>query len=418
MLVTLTACLGLIARQQQPSPPLFVASQTLSACVYLFATYLVVAKAHKVSFEWLLVVAVICRLILLPSQPLFDNDIYRYLWDGKVLANGVNPFLYPPSSPELAPLRDGHWPLIGYPDVRTIYPPLAQVVFGLSSTLGLRTPLGLKSLIFLFDVANILLIAGLLRRLGQPESWAIVYAWSPLAIKEFANSGHIEPVMIFLVLLALWFWLGGRSEPVLGGICFGAAVLVKLIPILLLPAAWRLGRWKSVAAATLVIAAVYLPFASAGPMLFQGAAVYSKCWTFNYSSFGLLSLVFHNPGLARAAAMLLVAGYSIWATRRLTLNDPIGVVRIVRNVLAVCLLLSPTVDPWYVCWLLPFLCIAPSTGLLLFTVTCNLSYLYYAHNTYPVWIPMLEYAPVYVLLLARPGTLMLGKAHRAEVRYD
>ena len=169
---------------------------------------------------------------------------------------------------------------------------------------------------------NIFLIAALLARLGRPKSWVVIYAWSPLAIKEFANSGHLEPVMLFFLLLTVLFWLRQRPRPLLAGMSFGAAILIKLVPVLLLPLAWRLGKWRSLAAAAVVILLFYLPFASAGKLLFSGSGDYAKYWTFNYSAYAVFSAaesLAHRTGPelpvspARVFAGLLIIGYSIRA---------------------------------------------------------------------------------------------------------
>ncbi len=329
-LVALNVCQYLLSREPKPSASVFVALQIVAGCCYLVAVFLVVMRGWGVGFGYLLGVAIACRFVLLPSPVLFDNDIYRYLWDGNVFAHGINPFMQPPNSAGLAALRDGCWSRIGYPEVRTIYPPLAQMVFGLAHVLGLETALGLKSIFLIFDVANVFLIAALLARLGRPKSWVIIYAWSPLAMKEFANSGHIEPVMLFFLLLALVFWLRQRPRPLLAGMSFGAAILVKLVPVILLPLAWRLGKWRSLAAAAAVVMACYLPFASAGTSLFSGIGTYGKYWTFNYSAYALFqaaeSLARHTIPIlplspARMFVGLLTIGYSVRAGLRVRPED-------------------------------------------------------------------------------------------------
>jgi alpha-1,6-mannosyltransferase len=398
----------LIARQSQPSAALLVAVQLATGLAYLIAAYVAWRSPYSLSFRYVLIVGVISRLVLLPSSPLFDDDIYRYLWDGKVLAHGINPFVYPPAADELAGLRDASWLKIGYPEIRTIYPPLAQYLFAIAYFIGLRTVVGLKTLFTAFDVANMVVIASLLSRVGRPRTWALIYAWSPLAAKEFANSGHLEPVMLFFILVAFMLWLRQKPSAGWAGASLAAASSVKLAPIVLAPIGWRLGGWKSVAWATGVFVALYLPFAAAGKLLFAGAAAYARYWTFNDGAFALISRVssWVVPGAsdlavspARVVATLAVVGYAIWAALRLEAADRPAVLGAARNVLAASVLLAPAVDPWYVCWLLPFLCAAPSVGLLLFAVTCNLSYLYYVHRSFPVWIPLVEYVPVYLLLI-------------------
>jgi len=398
-----------IATSPHPSAARFVAAQLVAGGVYLGAVHAALKRPQSLSLKYVFLIAIASRLVLLPSSPLFDDDIHRYLWDGKVLAHGTNPFLYAPAADELAHLRDANWAGIGYPDIRTIYPPVAQAIFGLAYVVGARTAPALKSVFFLFDMANVLLVAALLGIAGRPRSWAMTYAWSPLVAKECANSGHVEPVMLFFLLLAFYLWLRSKPASRSAGMSFGAALSTKFVPALLAPIAWRLGGWRTLAWAAGLLVLSYLPFAGAGARLFSGAGEYARRWSFNYSVFGALSwaqsrLLADADGLPVSPARLLVAlaiiAYAITAVRGVVPSDAAGVMRVSRNVLAVCLLLAPTVDPWYVCWLLPFLAVAPSAGLLVFAVTCNLSYLYYVHQTFPVWIPVTEYAPVCLTLMA------------------
>ena len=266
----------------------------------------------------------------------------------------------------------------------------------------------LKCLFFLFDVGNILLIALLLKRLRLPISWAIVYAWSPLAVKEFANSGHLEPVLLFFALLMLVFLLCEKPGYLAAGVCWGVAILTKFVPLLWTPLLWRMGRWRVMLPAILVIGTLYLPFLGAGLKLFSGAVMYGRYWTFNGGAFALLSTLLQAflPGRAqslltplRGLMAVITIGYALYVAKQCRLSDHRSVLAACGNTLAVCLLFSPTVDPWYICWLLPFLCFTQSPGLLLWTVTCMLSYLYYAHHTFPVWIPCGEYLPVALVLL-------------------
>ncbi len=410
LLLLTSGLLRAIAQAPAPSAYQFVLLELLAGVVYLVAVWRSQRDSAALSWWYVLVIGIGCRLLLLTAPVLFDDDIHRYLWDGNVLAHGVNPYRYPPLAEQLWTLRDENWARIGYPQIRTIYPPMAQCLFAGAWLFGLRTIVLLKCLFFLFDVANMLLISLLLRRLQRPVCWALIYAWSPLASKEFANSGHLEPVLLFFMLLLLICLTREKGGLLAAGTCWGLAILTKFIPLLWAPLLWRVGRWRVILPALLVIGVLYLPFLSAGRNLFSGVGMYSRYWTFNYGAFGLLSALQHAllPGLAqlplnplRGLVTVIMIGYALFAAKQCRLSDPLNVLAAAGNTLAVCLLLSPTIDPWYVCWLLPFLCFTLNPGLLLWTVTCLLSYLYYAHGTFPVWIPLAEYLPVALILLGQ-----------------
>ena len=186
---------------------------------------------------------------LTPVVPLSD-DLYRYAWDGKVQASGTDPYRYPPTAPELAGLRDdwlfpddaecerrGKDPgctIINRPGVRTIYPPVAQGWFLLGHTLGASEleDLGWELFALLADVATMVLLWRVLLRVGRDPRWVAVYAWSPVAVLEAVQNGHVDGLAALLVVVAIA--LHGR-RPGWSGAALGAAAMVKLYPALLLP---------------------------------------------------------------------------------------------------------------------------------------------------------------------------------------
>jgi len=218
----------------------------------------------------LLFAAIVFRGILLSSEPIQEVDIYRYLWDGTATAGGVNPFRYspeqvlradpsqslPPDLEQLVALRDRSGPLaevlgrIHYGELITVYPPVSQAVFAVpsriapaSSTVFQRVVM-MKATLLLFDVATIVFVLILLRITGRHVGWSIVYAWSPLVLKEFANSGHLDAIAVCFATASVACWTHGmlvkgtlRSSTWLGaaGLLLGIATAAKLYPIVLLP---------------------------------------------------------------------------------------------------------------------------------------------------------------------------------------
>lgn len=215
--------------------------------------------------------AIIFRVTLLFSVPIQEIDIYRYLWDGAVANSGVSPFRFSPqeiltannrgSLPEdlakLVAARDNSSPLatilnrVHYPELPTVYPPVSQAVLALGHWI---TPLSasvyarvilLKTMLVAFDIATFTLVWRLLVSARQHPAWTILYAWCPLVLKEFANSGHLDSIAICLTTAAvlctvrfLFHQQGGRSWwrwELAGGILLGLAVGAKLYAIVLLP---------------------------------------------------------------------------------------------------------------------------------------------------------------------------------------
>src|SRR6516165_775638 len=208
----------------------------------------------------ILIGGVLFRLILVPlDPPRLSTDIYRYIWDGRLQGAGINPYLYVPVDSRLARLRDDSI----YPNINrreyahTIYPPVAQIFFYLVTRVTQIDP-GFKVVLVLLDLVTMGLVSATLRAIGQPAERVIVYAWHPLPVYEFGASGHIDALMICFIALALF----ARAHQKFGiaGFALGAATLVKLMPVVLLPAIYR--RWdkKMPITFTTTIVVCYLPY--------------------------------------------------------------------------------------------------------------------------------------------------------------
>ena len=151
-------------------------------------------------------VAILARLVLLPLTPELSDDIYRYLWDGHVLLEGVNPYAYPPDHEVLATIRTPWHGEINHPEIPTIYPPLSQLLFGLVALAG-GTVAAAKVVWLCFDLGCGFLLQRIAIRTGRPPGTVMIwYLWSPLLIVETAWSAHFDAVGLFilagLILLA------------------------------------------------------------------------------------------------------------------------------------------------------------------------------------------------------------------------
>lgn len=211
------------------------------------------------------------RLALVPTVPLLSDDLYRYLWDGRVVAAGVSPYRHAPTAPELEHLRDAQvWPLINRPSERTIYPPVAQGVFMVAHRAGLRTPTAWKLSTALVDAAACAVLAAALARLGRDPRGVVAYAWNPLPVLAFGHSGHLEAFVVLAVVAATLAWARGWTRR--AGLLLGLAGGLKLYPLLVVPAFLRdrTGRWSTGQALAVsglaggVVLAAYLPLVAAG----------------------------------------------------------------------------------------------------------------------------------------------------------
>jgi alpha-1,6-mannosyltransferase len=338
---------------------------------------------------------------------LYDHDIWRYLWDGHVAAHGVNPFQFAPDDPRLDALADAGdrastdgrdvWDDIrdnvNHPWAPTIYPPLAQYVFRFAHAIAPGSVLALKSLLSIFDLLAALLLALTLRRLGQPATRVILYAWNPLVIKAFAASGHVDAVLVAALAATAYFFAGGRRR--VAAISFGLAVLAKLAPVVLLPFVVKRAGWRNAGLIAAVAAGGYAPFAGAGANVFTGLLTFAREWQFNAGPYALAEwLIGHfsqDPATAaRAVCGLVIIGVILYLAWR---DDgrATSFASYATPALGALVVFSPTVMPWYVIWALPLAVIARRRAWLYFSALVCAAFQVMIDETERGWVLWLEY---------------------------
>ena len=220
------------------------------------------------------------RLAAAWGGPALSDDLYRYVWDGRMQVAGVHPYAHAPDDPVLAAYRDDVWSRINHRELPTVYPPLAEGAFFLLAALGLG-PGGFQVAMGVIDFGVVLLLLRLLRARGLPEDRLVLYAWAPLAVLETAGSGHMEPLGVALVLAAVLALESGAA--VRAGAALGLAIQTKLLPLALVPGFVR--RLRAPALAALAVAAVApgLPYAWTGPAIGGGLHAYAQRWERNAS---------------------------------------------------------------------------------------------------------------------------------------
>ena len=160
------------------------------------------------------------RLVLLPSTPAIEDDVYRYLWDGAVVNAGINPYAHAPSAVVLGTVGGDDGAMlrrlaaesgdiigrVNHPQLRTIYPPAAQAAFALAHMVAPWSLGAWRGVVLAFDLATLGLILALLAALGRSPLWAALYWWNPLVVRELFNAAHMDglilPFLLGAVLLA------------------------------------------------------------------------------------------------------------------------------------------------------------------------------------------------------------------------
>jgi hypothetical protein len=297
-----------------------------------------------------------------------SDDIFRYVWDGRVQAAGINPYRHVPAAEPLAPLRDeAIFPFINRKDYAvTIYPPAAQVFFLAVTRLG-ESLVVMRAALVAFEAVTVLVLVSLLRRLGRPATGVVAYAWHPLVIWEIANNGHIDAAMIAMTMLALWLYAGGRNAA--AGMAAAVGALFKPFALLVLPAFWRPWDWRLPLVVLATAALLYVPYLTVGAGVLGFLPAYlseerldsgSAFWVVN----AVQALAGPSPwwkALYMAAAALILGGLALRAGFRRERTLPVAIEDTTALILAFSVLLSPDY-PWYFLMAVPFLVLTGSTA--------------------------------------------------------
>ncbi len=414
----------------------------------------------------LIVLGLLFRAALIPAQQIQEDDVYRYLWDGKVFAYNINPYKFAPaevtrlkeliiqdpeafeqmydtqSAAELSLLYDLKWESpetlvfqerINHPDVATIYPPLAQMIFRLAYQIQPDSIITLRLLFLAFDLVALMFIVLTLEALGMNRLWAMVYFWCPLVIKETFNSTHLDIIGIAMLCGTIYCVVQRRFFTANAFLAF--SVVGKLYPVVLLPLILKQqwgdskARGKSfllecglgVLIFVGLVAFFYMPFLGIGAQNFSGLQAYATRWQQNDSIFALLvgffgwfvesngpvPFSYDLPSLLAKITLSLILGavmlYLLFWRKEPENPEPKAALEPLFIIMALVFLLSPVQNPWYLCWVVPFLCIFPWRAGILLTGLVGLYYLdfyfdYQDLNQYTPWIPWFEYVPFYIAL--------------------
>ncbi len=359
--------------------------------LYLAACTLVLRRAPvlpvRATLALIAGVAVAARALLVLAPPTLSDDMYRYIWDGRVQAAGLSPYAYPPGAPQVAALHppdDPIWPHINRKGAITIYPPGAEVFFAGVYRLGPESLTAMKAALAAVDLAVGLALALLLARLGLSPLRGLVYAWAPLPIVEFAGSGHVEVLEGLLTALALLAGVavaqrsgrdaaGRRSGPaLLAAAWLAGAALVKLIPLLLLAGWARFLGPKLLALCLGLFVLGYGGFVLAtGGHVSPFLVTYLRDETSNAPLYLFLAYVFAPlVGLPDSAIRLALLGGLAGVALRLAFKADRGPYDFIGKsflLVGAYLLLATNAHPWYATWLLVFVpLLLPPRGLPLF----------------------------------------------------
>ncbi len=361
--VYLAAMIVIAATETRLGAPIYLVCSAVAAAAYL-AVLAVVWRApdlsHRSAFFLALALAVAFRVPLAFEPINAGNDMFRYIWDGRVQRLGYNPYAVLPADPALASAHpDDNTRLMPSRHSRTPYPPAAQLFFRFVVTV--HDSVGaMKAALILCDLLTMFALWRWLLATGRSEWLAVAYAWNPLSVLEVSHSGHID------ALCALWItvcaYLLARRRTAWAAAALALAIATKLLPIVLIPILWRRIRIRDAFIGVGLIAALSLPFAT-GSNPFGALVNVVESTRFNGPLFRAVAVI-GSPRIAAAIAVVLGLLAAIVCRRKLPADNPAAW----AWPMAVALAWAPVIYPWYLLSMTPFLLVPATLPLIAWTL--------------------------------------------------
>lgn len=239
----------------------------LSLYTLLFASVVVIIRNTNsedvdLGYYW----GVLLRVLLIASLPKLSDDIYRFIWDGRLLLNFEDPYKYLPAhhlGQGLTGITQGLYDQLNSSDYFTVYPPLNQFIFFISTLLSpgsiVWSVVILRVIMIVFELGNISLIRKLLKHYKLPQAYGLIYVLNPLVIFEVTGNLHFEGIMVYFLLMAIWQYEQGRLHK--SAIFFGLSVATKFLPLIFLPLLLRkIGLKKTMIYGLIVVATLSVTF--------------------------------------------------------------------------------------------------------------------------------------------------------------
>ena len=359
---------------------------SLLACCMLGCWWFGPINPSSNDYRYLIIIAVMARLVLIPVEPFTSNDMARYLFDGRLAVEGYDPWRISHDTPGLETLRALWQPPPEHAAYVTVYPPIALLLFSVAAVSGPElAPLVWKCLVTGASIATLWICFSVLTQAKRLHHFPLV-ALSPLLILEAGVGAHLDSFSTLAVSTAVLAWQ--KQRWVFCGIFIGLGALTKLLPVLLVvPLFFFLRNARqgfTLAASTLAtLASGYGITLWLGFVPFGSLAVFLQKWRFGSPVFALL-----EPQLPAAVLAIVIATCSIlglliiayWAWRlgehkrknhQHTTDTP---THAMQWALALPLIFGPVVFPWYLMPLVPLLALRPSAFLLAWTCLLPLTY--------------------------------------------
>ena len=327
-----------------------------------------------------------------------SDDVYRYLWEGKLVAAGESPYAYPANHPHYLPYRDVYWEAMNHKDKLTVYPPLAEWLFAGVSSVA-YTPWAFKILFIIADLCVIGVLIALSRRFELPIRNVLIYALNPLSLFAVAGEAHFDTLLILAILLSVWFVEGRKFS--WAWFWLGMAIQIKVIAIALLPLyLWRCQWQKSwIILIPLIVPSLHFMTTLSG--LLQGLWHFGGLSAFNGPIHGPLCVILAGDTVSATGVVMVLFGVvALWIIRSISLFP-----KAVYLTLAALILLLPVVHYWYLLWAIPFVVLFPGLSWLVLSFTSG-AYFFSVYSVeqgegwrLPIWAIWMIWLPFLMLLV-------------------
>ncbi|MDH7603828.1 MAG: hypothetical protein QHH13_02910 [Melioribacter sp.] len=383
---------------------IFTISYILSSAVFILISFFVLKyNLNKNIIIISVLIGIIIRISFINTMPIGSDDIYRYMWDGKVQSNGINPYKFSPADSNLIFLHSDILPAkVNFPELKTIYFPLSQWLFFLGYQLSGENIWGYKLILMIFELLTIIILHLILRKLNMPSNYLLLYVLCPLPIFQFALDSHLDGYGLLLITMSILFYLMRRLA--ISMIFLGLSLSIKPIGILFIPVFFLEEHKISDKLKILFLPFVtffiqFIPYIfSSNP--FEALFVYAKHWSFNGGIFTLLNSFIKHNQITRIVCgiVLLIVLIPLYLSKYDLLK------KIYYSVLML-LIFSPVVHPWYIGWLTVLMPVVPAySGIMYSSLSSLTSFTVLSYQLNSVWkeyplVLLLEYIPVILLML-------------------
>ncbi|AFL84641.1 hypothetical protein Belba_2073 [Belliella baltica DSM 15883] len=395
-----------------------------------FGIYLLIwknADRWKLSLKTGLIFAFFLRAVLLFSEPVLSDDFYRFIFDGQLIKNGINPYLYLPQEAfDLLKFGDSeywnqlltHMNSSGY---YSVYPPLHQLFFWLAALGGEDLSMNiliLRLAILLFEILNCLLLLKILMQWNLPKAKVLLYAFNPLVILELTGNLHFEGMVLFGLLGMVYFM--GKLKIAKASIFWTWAVGVKLSPLMLGPILLKFlggkNRLVFLFLSALVIVLLFIPLFFEGAYLnfWQSFRLYQSSFEFNASIYYFLRWISgfyldYNPIQTLGPLLNMVSLFLIlWVSYHVKKDNLADLILRIVWIYLIYLLFQTTVHPWY---LIPGFGLGILVKDRVFLIwTCVVFLSYHAYDDFGVderWpILLLVYTILYLVVILEKNKIL------------